>query len=205
MVSKCHYTLENGLPLERGIKGRDIILDRLFKLLKNLDKLLLVDFSDKTQTQVSWLVHVLVELANTFRSKNAESISHATSFIAETDVLGVKETTSLEVHDLRTAELNSLHLGVDNTSIVAFAVNVPDFSHYTFICDGRQDDMLEIDGENLGEAIPTSGLEGISCVIGSSPGVGVRVSSGRELVEETLVLVALGTHEDEMLKGMRST
>jgi hypothetical protein len=32
----------------------------------------------------------------------------------------------------------------------------------------------------------------------------VGVCTGRELVKKTLVLVALGTHKDEMLKSVRS-
>ncbi|KAI6751937.1 hypothetical protein HG531_006633 [Fusarium graminearum] len=136
---------------------------------------------------------------------NPEGIGHTTSLVPETNVLGIEETASLEVHDLRTAELNSLHLGIDNSSIVAFTINVPDFGHNTLICDGGQDDMLEVDGKDLSETIPTSGFESVRGVIRGGPGVGVRVGSRRQLVEQTLVLVALGTHEDKMLKGVRST
>jgi hypothetical protein len=111
----------------------------------------------------------------------------------------------LQLHELSLLVLNALHLRVDDTSIMASTVNVKDLGVTASVSQSGHEHVLEVDGENLGEAFPTSSLECIGGVISSGPSICVGVSTSGEFVKNTLKAIVFGAHKAEMLKSMRRT
>lgn len=73
----------------------------------------------------------------------------------------------------------------------------------TLIGQGRNDQVLKVDRQNLSKAVPASSLEGVCSLISGSPCVGSGVSTGGEFIKEALVAVRFGAHEAQVLKRVR--
>jgi len=163
----------------------------------------MVYLSDYNDSQVPRLIHGSMELPDSLGREHPESFHHAARLVAKANILGIQQPPGSEIHELVAGMLQRLHLRVHDTGVISFAVDMVHLGQACLVRQVGQDDMLEVDGQDLRKAFPPGRIERVGRVVGGGPGVGPGVSSGGQLIQQSLVLVAPGAHEHEMFERVR--
>mmetsp|Transcript_117189 Transcript_117189/g.326489 ORF Transcript_117189/g.326489 Transcript_117189/m.326489 type:complete len:247 (-) Transcript_117189:79-819(-) len=102
--------------------------------------------------------------------------------------------------------LAGLHLAVDDAGIAALAIDVVHLCHEAAVLERWEENVVQVDRQNLQEALTASGVHGVASVVDIGPSIGsLSQATVGQHIQDSLVGIAFTAQEDEMFQCVRAT
>lgn len=188
---------------ERLLEGWILIfpgLDLFLNGIQSCKKLRRVHIARDGQVEVFGPVELLMVGPDLLDGRVFSEVSEGPSSLdGVARVAGVDLSNQVEVDHVRGLVFHALHLGVDDSGIVAILVDVMDLGEEVLLPKQRVEDVVQVDGQDVEESGRSGGVHCVTGVIRVSPSIGsVGQASIGHQIQNLFVGIFLAGKEAEV-------